>query len=61
MSKKLPLYIYILAITALVALPLNSVNELNDITILQLRGDYFFHILMFLSWAFFSGVFKMKK
>ncbi|MDP3462570.1 MAG: VanZ family protein, partial [Bacteroidales bacterium] len=24
-------------------------------------GDYFFHILMFLPWAFFSGVFKMKK
>jgi len=34
---------------------------LNNITILQLRGDYVFHILMFLSWAFFSGVFPIKK
>ncbi|MDP3462568.1 MAG: VanZ family protein [Bacteroidales bacterium] len=40
---------------------MNNPNELNNITILQLRGDYFFHILMFLPWAFFSGVFKMKK
>jgi len=30
----------------------NNANELNNITILQLRGDYFFHILMFLPWMF---------
>jgi glycopeptide antibiotics resistance protein len=58
---KLLLYAYILAILALVALPLNTASELNDITIFQLRGDYFFHILMFLPWVFFSGVFNMKK
>jgi len=58
---KLLLYAYILAILALVALPLNTASELNNITILQLRGDYFFHILMFLPWAFFSGVFNIKK
>jgi glycopeptide antibiotics resistance protein len=58
---KLLLYAYILAILALVALPLNTASELNNITILQLRGDYFFHILMFLPWVFFSGVFNIKK
>jgi VanZ family protein len=40
---------------------MNNANELNNITILQLRGDYFFHILMFLPWFFFSGVYNMKK
>lgn len=60
-SLKKPLfYAYLLAIIALIALPLNSASELNNITILQLRGDYFFHILMFLPWMFFSGVYNMK-
>ncbi|MDA3904523.1 MAG: VanZ family protein [Bacteroidales bacterium] len=59
--KKPIFYAYLLAIIALIALPLNTSSELNDITILQLRGDYFFHILMFLPWAFFSGVYNMKK
>ncbi len=44
-------YAYILA---LVALPLNTSSEFNNITILQLRGNYFFHILMFLPWVFFT-------
>jgi VanZ family protein len=57
---KLLLYAYILAILALVALPLNTASELNNITILQLRGDYFFHILMFLPWAFFQKTFPIK-
>lgn len=61
MRLKLLLYAYILAILAVVALPLNTASELNNITILQLRGDYFFHILMFLPWVFFSGVFNIKK
>jgi len=39
----------------------NTASEFNNIIILQLRGDYFFHILMFLPWVFFSGVFNMKK
>ena len=51
---------YILVILLLVALPLNSAAELNNITILQLRGDYFFHIVLFLPWAFFRLVFGQK-
>lgn len=61
-SLKKPLFFtYIIAITALIALPLNTSSQLNNISILKLRGDYFFHIVMFLPWAFFSGVFKLKK
>ena len=59
--KKTIFYTYILVITALIALPLNTSSQLNNISILKLRGDYFFHIVMFLPWAFFSGVFKLKK
>jgi len=44
----------------LVALPLNASNELNNITILQLRGDYFFHILMFIPWMFFQKTTHFK-
>jgi len=51
---------YTFAIVLLVILPLNSSSELNNITILQLRGDYFFHILMFLPWAFFRQATAFK-
>jgi len=51
---------YVLLILLLVALPLNSAGDLNNITILQLRGDYFFHILMFLPWMFFQSTLKIK-
>ncbi len=61
LSYNLILPVYVILIILLVILPLNSSSELNNITILQLRGDYFFHILMFLPWAFFSGVINMKK
>jgi len=47
------LWIYVVAILLLTTIPINTANELNNITILQLRCDYFFHILMFLPWAFF--------
>jgi glycopeptide antibiotics resistance protein len=60
-SNKWLLTIYLLVILLLVTLPLNTANELNDITILQLRGDYFFHILLFLPWFFFSGIYNIKK
>ena len=55
--SKLFLYLHLVSILLLVTLPLNTSSELNNITILQLRGDYFFHILMFLPWAFFRKAF----
>ena len=53
-------WLYLLSILLLVTLPLNSAGALNNITILQLRGDYFFHILMFLPWMFFAKAVGIK-
>jgi glycopeptide antibiotics resistance protein len=53
-------WLYIGAIFLLIALPINSAGELNNITILRLRGDYFFHALMFVPWAFFKPVFRLN-
>ncbi|MBU4502678.1 MAG: VanZ family protein [Nanoarchaeota archaeon] len=35
-------------------MPINSSEQLNNITVLQLRGDYFFHGALFIPWAYFS-------
>ncbi|MCK9452748.1 MAG: VanZ family protein [Bacteroidales bacterium] len=51
---------YVIVLLLLVTLPLNTTSELNNITILQLRGDYFFHILMFLPWMFFRKALRIK-
>jgi glycopeptide antibiotics resistance protein len=50
--------IYFFAIILLITLPLNKSGSLNDITVVHLRGDYFFHILTFFPWAFFGLVMK---
>lgn len=48
--------IYLIVIILLVTLPINSAaGELNNITIITFRGDYFFHALAFLPWAFFRA------
>ena len=41
-------------------LPLNSSGDLNDITILHFRGDYFFHALLFLPWSLFQIIPKYQ-
>ncbi len=56
---RLVFYFYILAIILLVALPLNTARDLNNITIIMLRGDYFFHILLFLPWMAFAKGFRI--
>jgi len=53
-------YLYCIVLILLITLPLNTSSELNNITILQLRGDYFFHILMFLPWMFFKKALRIK-
>jgi VanZ family protein len=53
-------WLYLGAIFLLVVLPINSAGELNDVTILSFRGDYFFHALMFVPWAFFRHSFRFK-
>lgn len=51
---------YLIVIILLVTLPINSAGELNNITIITFRGDYFFHLLMFLPWLFFGSALRMK-
>ena len=53
-------WLYLGAIFLLVVLPINSAGELNDVTILSFRGDYFFHALMFMPWMFFRPVFRLN-
>lgn len=49
-QKKVLLFVYVLMVLLLVFLPLNGVKKLNDITIISIRGDYFFHALLLLPW-----------
>lgn len=44
----------------MVSLPINSAGELNNVTIISFRGDYFFHALLFVPWAFFRAGFRMN-
>ncbi len=50
--------LYFFAIILLITLPINKSGSLNDITVVHLRGDYFFHILTFIPWAFFGLLMK---
>lgn len=44
-----PLFIaYFLCLILITVLPLNAKSELNHVTILRFRGDYFLHALLFL-------------
>lgn len=47
--------LYILIILFLTTFPFDTNSFANNTTILQLRGDYFFHILLFLPWMFFHN------
>jgi len=49
---------YIVLILLMVFLPLNTSGELNNMNIITFRGDYFFHSLMFIPWAFFYNIFR---
>jgi glycopeptide antibiotics resistance protein len=63
MNKKVFLfsfYAYAIIIILLMALPLNSASALNNITIVRFRGDYFFHALLFIPWAFYRDIVKLK-
>lgn len=53
LSKK-GFWIYFIAVILLIVLPINGARfNLNDIMIISIRGDYFFHALVFIPWAFF--------
>jgi len=52
LTKKL-FRIYLICVLLLAVLPINSAGELNNITILKFRGDYFLHSLMLVPWMIF--------
>lgn len=60
LSNKWIFWFYALFIVLLVVLPINSTGELNDINIITFRGDYFFHVLVFIPWSFFQPALRNK-
>ena len=60
LSNKLIFRLYALFIMLLVVLPINSTGDLNNINIITFRGDYFFHVLVFIPWSFFQQALRHK-
>lgn len=54
-------WFYLFSIFLLSILPINVNQELNHITLLQVRGDYFIHAVSFLPWFFFYRVFRVRQ
>jgi glycopeptide antibiotics resistance protein len=50
--SKYVVWAYVLVVMLLAVLPLNSNGSLNDITLIQIRGDYWVHAVQFLPFAF---------
>jgi len=46
-------WIYFAGVILVSILPINSAGQLNNITILEFRGDYFLHSTMFVPWMIF--------
>lgn len=60
LSKK-GFWLYFIAVILLIILPINGKRfNLNDIMIISIRGDYFFHALVFIPWAFFMLAMRQK-
>jgi VanZ family protein len=53
------LSIYFCSLFILSLLPINTKGELNHITILKIRGDYFFHMLLFIPAVAFIWLFNL--
>ena len=56
-------WIYFIAIILPITLPINTPGSkfyLNNITVVKIRGDYFFHALTFIPWAFFMAAMKQR-
>ena len=59
-QNKLFSSLYVGVVLVLIASPFRTASQLNHITIIHFRGDYFIHSLMFLPWAFFRQGFNIK-
>ena len=59
-QNKLFSWFYLGVVLVLIALPIRTASQLNHITIIHLRGDYFIHLFLFMPWSFFQQQFKIK-
>lgn len=59
-NQKILFALYLIGIVLIITLPINSGGEFNNIHIIHIRGDYFFHILLFVPWALFQASFKFR-
>lgn len=48
--SKLLFAIYLVVLLLLGLLPINAASALNDIYVINLRGDYFLHVFIFVPW-----------
>ena len=49
--------LYIIVVLALNVLPINSPSsKLNNIYLLEFRGDYIVHLIIFIPWMLFRGM-----
>ena len=53
-------WLYIGGLLIFIIFPFKTASQLNHLTILHFRGDYFVHALLFLPWAFFRRGFCIK-
>jgi glycopeptide antibiotics resistance protein len=52
---------YVVAIILLITLPVNkTVTAMEHITVLEVRGDYLMHFLVFIPWGFFGWVLRKR-
>ena len=52
---------YMVAILLLITLPINkTVTAMENITVLDVRGDYLVHFLVFIPWGFFGLVLRRR-
>lgn len=48
LRTRFPFFSYLTVLVVLSVIPFNTKGELNEVTVLNFRGDYFIHTLMFL-------------
>lgn len=53
-------FIFIIIVFLLVIFPFSTSFEPENITILQVRGDYLLHVFIFLPWMFFCNAMRFK-
>jgi hypothetical protein len=53
-------FVYIFTIILLIAFPFSSSLQPEKIVVLDFRGDYLLHVLLFLLWMFFCNAMRFN-